>query len=433
MRRHTKPLLGLVLAMFAAGSLLSAPAIAQDGESAPAERATKKTPAMREKVYKVLSEAQELAEANNSSAALAKLNSVQKMTDLNSYERAQMWNFYGFIYFGQENYREASRAYENVLKQEALPEAMETTTVYALGQLSFVTEDYQGAVNYLNRWFKTANNPGAEAYVLLGQGYYQLGKYKEAITPVQTAIRIAGEKGQKVKENWWLLLRTFYFELNDYPQMLNSLEKLLAGWPKKEYWLQVSSVYGELGKDTRQLIAYEIAHMQGFLTRGGELVTLAQLYLQENVPHKAAKILDDGIKKGTIDATALNYRLLSQAWQLSAEDEKAIPSLEQAARLSGDGELDYRLAQAFFNLDRYDESVAAGRKALSKGGLKRADQVSVLIGMTLYNQKKYGEARDAFQVAQSDSRSARLAAQWINHCNSEQDRERQLAEATAGR
>ena len=59
------------------------------------------------------------------------------MSNLNSYEVAQMWNFYAFIYFSQDNYREATRAYENVLQQPELPLGLETTTMFTLTQLYF--------------------------------------------------------------------------------------------------------------------------------------------------------------------------------------------------------------------------------------------------------------------------------------------------------
>ncbi|MEO0973465.1 MAG: hypothetical protein AAFX85_10260 [Pseudomonadota bacterium] len=421
-------------------ALCTSVAIAQDDGGS---RETKKTPAMREKVYTVLSEAQVLLEEeNNSAGALNKLAQLEKMKDLNSYELAQMWTFYGYVYFQQENYKGAKRAYENVLKQDP-PEALQTSTTYTLAQLSFVTEDYDGAVRYLQQWFRVAINPGPEPYILLCQGMYQQAaalsgsaakkRYQEAIQPCLDGIALAKQRGTEVRENWYLLLRTFYYELNDFPQMLGVLETLITTWPKKEYWIQLSGVYGELGQEKNQLAAYEIAYKQGFLTRGSEVVTLAQLFLQAEVPYKAAKILEDGIDKGMVESNERNNRLLAQAWMLAAEDDKAIAPLQRAAALTRGGEMDYRLAQTYFNLDQYDDAVSAARDALNKGGLKRPDSVNVLLGMSLFNEKDYQGSLRAFREARNDDRSKKLADQWITHVNSEIDRERQLAQALRGR
>jgi tetratricopeptide (TPR) repeat protein len=416
---------------------LTGPVLAQDDEE------TKKTPAMREKVYTLLSEAQAaLEEEENATVALEKLEQLQKMRDLNSYELAQMWTFYGYVYFQEENFREAARAYENVLAQDP-PSAMEIQTLYALGQLSFVIEDYDSAVKYLRRWFEEAENPGPDPYVLLCQGIYQQGaelegdaakaKYREAIEPCRTAIRLARERDLPVRENWWLLLRTFYYELEDFENMLAVLEQLITDFPRKEYWLQVSGVYGELGQEQNQLAAYEIAYKQGFLTRSSEIVTLAQLLLQANVPYKAAKVLESGFEAGLVENDVQNNRLLAQAWMLAMEDAKAIDPLMRAARQSDDGELDYRLAQTYFNLEDYDKAIESARQALEKGDLKRESSVQVLLGMSLYNEERYEESKAAFREARQDSDTRQLANQWINHVTQEQDREAQLARALRGR
>ncbi|MEO0422015.1 MAG: tetratricopeptide repeat protein [Pseudomonadota bacterium] len=419
---------------------LTTAAFAQDD----GERETKKTPAMREKVYTLLSEAQALLEEEeNSAGALAKLAQLEKMKDLNTYELAQMWTFYGYVYFQQENYSGARRAYENVLKQDP-PEALQVSTIYTLAQLSFVTEDYDGAVKYLKDWFKVALNPGPDPYILLCQGMYQQAanldgeaakkRYREAIVPCQDGIALAQERGTEVKENWYLLLRTFYYELGDFPNMLAVLETLITTWPKKEYWIQLSGVYGELGQEKNQLAAYEIAFKQGFLSRGSEVVTLAQLFMQAGVPYKAAKILDDGINNTKmVESDERNNRLLAQAWMLAAEDEKAITPLQRAASLTSGGEMDYRLAQTYFNLDQYDNAIDAANEALRKGSLKRRDAVNVLLGMAHFNEKNYQESLKSFREATKDDRSAQLARQWVNHVQSEIDREAQLRAALRGR
>lgn len=395
------------------------------------ERKTRKTPAMREKTYKKLSESRELAEADDFVGALRALDSLSRQKSLNSYELAQMYNFYGFIHFSQENYAQAIRDYEKVLAQPDLPLGMETSTIYTVAQLYFSQEDYVRAELQLRKWFVVAENPGPQPYILLGQALYQQNKYREAIIPVEKAISITVAKGKPPKENWLLLLRVFYFELGDLAKVEQILKQLLVLNPKRDYWIQLSGIYGERDDVNNQLTAYEMVYIQGLLRTSREYVTMAQLYLQSDVPYKAAKVLENGFKDGLIEKNARNYRLAAQSWTMAQEDKKAIPALVNAAKVSDDGELDVRLANAYFNLRQWRASIDSSRAGIKKGGLKRSDQANILLGMALYNADRYSQAIDAFRLARRDDRSSRMASQWINHITSERARQENLRRALA--
>jgi tetratricopeptide (TPR) repeat protein len=409
---------------------LAAVAAAQGAEQKPA-RKTRKTPAMREKTYKSLSTARELAEAEDFVGALQALDRLSRQKNLNSYEIAQMHNFYGFIHFSQENYTAAIRDYKKVLAQANLPLGMETTTIYTLAQLYFTEEDYVGAEKQLRKWFAIAENPGPNPYVLLGQALYQQNKYREAIVPVEKAISIAAGQGKPPKENWLLLLRVFYFELNDMAKVEQILKQLLVINPKKDYWIQLSGIFGERDNFDKQLIAYEMTYIQGMLETSRQHVTMAQLYLQSGIPYKAGKVMAAGFKNGTIEKNARNYRLAAQAWSMAQEDDKAIPMLVAAAKLSDDGELDVRLANAYYNLGQWKKATNSSRSGIRKGGLKRNDQANILLGMALYNQDRYSNAIAAFKIARRDDRSSRIAKQWIAHIINEERRQEKLRQALA--
>ena len=168
----------LVLFGVSACLLLAAPMFSADwltgvafaqSDDKSGERKTRKTPAMREQTYKRLSESREFAEAEQYGEALKVLNRMIERGGLNSYEAAQAYNFYGYIYFSQDKYQDAIRAYQNVLAQENLPIAMETATIYSLAQLYFAIEDYGQAIAMINRWLERTEDPGPAPYILLAQ------------------------------------------------------------------------------------------------------------------------------------------------------------------------------------------------------------------------------------------------------------------------
>ncbi|MGV6850692.1 MAG: hypothetical protein ACWA5R_00755, partial [bacterium] len=88
---------------------------------------TKATVAMRQVVYEALQKAQEQLNAKDYAGALAsveKIRAGKKGKKLSSYERAQTWNLQAYLYYLQEKYKDSINAYENVLKQPDLPEAL---------------------------------------------------------------------------------------------------------------------------------------------------------------------------------------------------------------------------------------------------------------------------------------------------------------------
>lgn len=398
-------------------------------EQNSSERKTVTTPTLREPVYKALAEAQEKAEASQTAEAIAILDRMQNRGGLNSYEAAMMWKFYASIYSSRENYDDAIRAYQNLLNQSDLPEALETEALYNLGQLSFVREDYTGAIEQLERWFEVVTNPAPKAYVFLAQAYYQTEAFGKALRPAQQAVNIVEKQGDVPKEDWYLLLRAIHFEQNDYAAMARVLEKLVKHYPKKSYWVQLSGIYGELNQADKRLSAMEVAYRQNLLDEEKELVNLAQFLLLAEVPYKAAKVLQKGMKDGIVKEDEDNLRLLSNAWSMAQEAERALPTLIKAARISDTGELDVRLGQTYFQLDKWEEAVTSFRKGLDKGELDDAGNAYLLLGLSLHNLDRLNDAIDTFRMAAKYDDSKDEALRWIQYLEKEKERRELLVQS----
>lgn len=397
------------------------------------ERKTKQTAAMSEKVYKRLTEAQEIIEAQKYTEGLAILNDLLNLRSLTAYERAQIYSYFAYTYFTMERYKDAINAYENVLKQPDIPIALVMNSTYTLAQLYFIQEDYRQAIRLINDWFKLTDKPTETAYMLLGQAYYQLEQYKESLVPLMKAYNLVKGRGDNPKENLLLLLRVNYFNLNDYKNMIAVLKELVDLYPKSEYWLTMGGAYSEMKQLKKQMSIFEMLYEHGDLHSGNQQLNLANLYLLHEVPFKAANVLDAGIKSGEIKREVRNLRLLSQAWLQAQESEKSIAPLKEAAAKSSDGELELRLAQAYINLDRYREAVEALNRGLKKGKLRRPDTAYTMLGMAQFELKNFNSALRAFSKAAEDKRSAKSANQWIKYVQTEMDREKQLEESLNAR
>ncbi|MEE4277156.1 MAG: tetratricopeptide repeat protein [Halieaceae bacterium] len=422
------------------GALLGAVPSAQAQEGEAKEQEVRRTPALRNKVYERLAEAQlaagdEDAEGNKKPQDLAAAARIldemlegRRDNELNSYELANVYNLYAFIHYSKEDYTSALQAYENVVKQPDIPIAMEVNTRFTIAQLYFVQERWQEGINALKKWFEMTDTPNATAYVLLAQGYYQLEDYDTALENIEIAINDFESKGKIPKEQWYNLARFLYAEKGRVNEATEVLRQLIAFYPKKQYWVQLSFMYSELNQEAKQLATMDTAYVQDLLDKDGEYRNVASLFLNAEVPYKAAEVLREGLGEEIVEDNSKNWELLAGALRQAQEIKDAIPAMEKAANKSDDGELLTRLGSIYLDAEQHEKAVEAITKGLQRGGVKRPDNAQLVLGMAYFNLKEYAKAREAFRAAGRDERSKKYATQWIAYLNSELDRQAKLAE-----
>jgi tetratricopeptide (TPR) repeat protein len=392
-------------------------------------RETRRTPALRNKVYERLAEAQVLAEEKNYVGAkeiLDDMISEEGKRALNSYELANVYNLQAFLSYSKEDYQGSLRYYELVIAQPDIPLAMEINTRFTIAQLYFVQEKWQQGIDALLVWFNLNEKPNAGAYVLLAQGYYQVKNYNAALQNVETAIAMHEGEGKLPKEQWYNLARFLYFDKEDFDSALDVLNTLIIYYPKKQYWVQASHLYGEKKDETRQLALMEAAYEQGFLDRSSELVTMAYLYLNAEAPYYAGSVIQKGLDEELVEEKSKNYELAGSAWAQAREVEKSIPMMEKAAAKSDEGELYVRLGNVYLDGDQFAKAAESVQKGLKRGGVKRPDQAMLVLGMSYFNLGEYNKARRAFRDAGKDERSEKYSKQWIKYIASEEQRQIEL-------
>jgi tetratricopeptide (TPR) repeat protein len=388
----------------------------------------KATGAIDAKTFDKLMKAQELAEKGQYDDALAELDQL-KGAKLNSYATAQMLNFYAYIYASKSDYKKAIAAYQEVLKQEGAPEGLKLTAKYTIAQLYFQTEDYKSCIRLMEEWLATAEKPTATAHIMLAQAYYQIEGYDKALANVGAAIKLETEAGKPVQEAWLRLAAALYYAKNDYARTAQVYEQLLARYPKVSYLKQLAGMYSELGQDMKRLAVYDAAYEHGGLKNESEVLNLAYMFLGQNMPYKAGRVIEMGMEQGLIEKNGKNIETLANAWAAASEHKKAIPALTEAAKRSDKGLLYARLAGVHFDAGDYDKAAEAAIKADQKGGLKSEAGNLMLLGMAYFNSKKYEDALQAFRRAKQDKKMFSDAAKWEEYTRSEIERIRALEKA----
>jgi len=428
MTRNRGITLKLCLAVIV-GVLAFGSASAQKSQRADADTdktKTKQAQAVSKEVYERIQKAQEMVDEKDYQGALRLLNNLYNPDKLTEYEQANVLNYIGFVYYNMDDVNNAIRTYERMLAIPTLEPQMAKQTTFTMAQLLTMQEQYAKALATLDKWFMLETNPAPDPFILKAQILYNLDRYADMVKPIETAMDVARSRDKPVKEDWYGLLNFAYFQQENYRKVRDIQKILLQNWPKARYWKSLAGAYTELGEDEKLIYAYDAAHTQGMLIKDTEFVTMAQLYLQAEVPYKAATLLQDKMDGGTVPKSEKNYRLLSQAWMLAQEDQKAIPALKAAAGLADNGELDARLANAFLNVGEYGDCVTSANTAIRKGGLKNPDNIQISLGMCLYNLRRYGDSKKAFRAAAKVPRSRRTSDQWVRVIDAEIERNRQI-------
>ena len=416
-----------------------------EGASAQAEEAkakkqkTRRVPSMSETVYKKLSAGQEAIDLKDYVAAMEVINdALERSKRYNENEIANLHNMRGYIYYLQDDYAGAIREYKRVVQAgDKIPEGLETTTLYTVAQLSYVQEKYDDALKYMEIWISKAVNPSAAPRIFLATVYYQKKEYDLAVEQMEMGVKIAQERGTTITEQNWSLLTFLYFEKEDWPKVIDTLEILVELFPKREHWVRLAGVYGQEGFEKKQMYSLEAAYTSGFLEKSTDFTNLAGLLMQEEVPYRAAKVLVAGMKAESVDRDAKNLRSLGQAYQVAQEVDSAIEVFEEAAELSDDGKIFERLSYLYLEDDQFDRCVEAASGALDKGGLRKVQSVHIVKGMCLFNQNKLTTARVSFSNcrrvarAEDDKANQRICGQWITFIDRESKRQ-EIMEAASG-
>lgn len=397
---------------------------AAEVSAAPARTAaiTQRTPRMRPALFQRFAAVQRAAEGGDHAQALAMLEALAGDFDggrtLNSYERANLYYFQGFIRDARGEREAAVLAYGQVLVQQGLPLTMEVNTRYALAQLHLALGQWTQAADMLVSWFAISDDPPPEAHVLLARARHEQGRSRDALKELDAAIAEARRRHLAPQEDWYLLMRTAAYGAGDLTRTAATLETLARDFLRKEYLLQLAAIAAELNQPARRVAAMEAAWLAGWLVDAQELLGMADLYLAVGLPVRAAALLEQELAAGRIAETPANLALIATAWQQAREPALAIPRLEAAARRGKDAQLWMRLAGLQLDHEQPAGAAESARAALALDGTA-ADGVRVLLGRALYEMGRLPEAREAFLLAQQEPASQPTAAQWLRFLDTE--------------
>jgi Tfp pilus assembly protein PilF len=338
-----------------------------------------------------------------------------KMHRANPLERARVYQIWAFVYYGRGDLDSARENLELAIAEKAIPRDESADMRFQIAQIYLQENDWKQAAEQFELWFTVVRNPNAAAYHTLALTYYQLDNLDKSLENSIKAVELTDEP----REGWLQLLLALRLTRKEYKASVPLLEELVRRYPKKIYWLQLSTVHGALEHYQESLVQLQLAYAQGILTEDAELRRLAELLLFLELPYRAAGVMELGLVEDRVKRDTEAYELLSNSRIAAREFGAAVAPLEQAAELAEDGELYIRLAQVHLQGEDWEAAADSIRRAMNKGGLKSEGDAKLLMGIAYYSQKKPQQALTWFGRASRHEESAQEANVWLRYIERE--------------
>jgi tetratricopeptide (TPR) repeat protein len=286
---------------------------------------------------------------------------------------------------------------------------LKATTQYTL-------KDYRGAAATFEK-LGAQGTLTADDLTQLASAQVALKDFGKASTTLERAIA-ANDKAGRSKQNPKLLemLYAAYHESNNEAKRMQTLHRWVAAAPSASNFRYLANSY-EIASNRDPVVminVYRLGAAKGIIS-GEHYAKYAETALDLSSPGEAVAMLEKGMAAGAIKKDDRNNRLLQDAKGQMERIKATLPQQEAEAKAIQTGEPEAKLATAYFTLKNYAKASEAAQRAVTKGNLKRADDVNMLLGISLANARKTAEAKKAFTAAAAANDKTRgVADLWTS-------------------
>ena len=312
---------------------------------------------------------QKALEAYNNDLVDEALALLYEITAKASYDRAFTDNFIGKMLAGKDGEGKKALQYlKGSVEPKALNDSEHANTLRLVGDLSMQEKEYRQAIEYYDKWMKFTCKQDPDIYTRKAQAFYETKQLAKMVEPADKAIALY----EKPNKNPYVLKMTSFYERKMIPQTIQVAEVLVKTFPdNKQWWSQLGFFY-MLGEDYKKALStFEIAYNKGMLSKKSEIKALAQLYATNDIPYKAALIMEKHIKDGLIERDAKTLASLANSFHQAKEYKDAARYYGEAAKISNDPDHYRRQGILLHAAEDYKGSLKALQLALDKGAKQK--------------------------------------------------------------
>ncbi|MGL6109628.1 MAG: hypothetical protein ACRC2B_05950 [Rubrivivax sp.] len=373
--------------------------------------------ALRPEVAKPLQQAGELLKAGKSKEALAKVREAEAVPGKTAQEQLTIDRMRGAAAQRAGDNAAAAQAFEAVYASGKLSGAEQAQVAESLAFTYSQLKDNAKA----QQWIAKAQQAGSNSAQLKQLQAYlqgQSGDYGAIARDAAAAVSAAEQGGQRPAEADLLRLADAYQRTNN-PGYGATLEKLLAYYPKKDYW---AAYLGRLPRkpgfaDRYALDVMRLKLASGTMSKTEDFMEMAQLALQAGYPAEAKKIVERGFAAGALGTGAeaeRHKRLRDLALKQDAESSASIATRASEAAAAKDGNALLQAGYVYVTMGEIDKGITLIEQGIAKGGLKRPEDGKLRLGMAqLQSGKGKAKAQQTLRAVQGTDGSADIARLWV--------------------
>ena len=378
----------------------------------PAARAQGKAEAVRPEIGKPLQAAQALVRQRNGRAALAEVAKAEAVPNRSAYENFLINQMKGSAASAAGDHDTAVRSFEAVLSSGRVKGRDATTMVQAVAVGYYQKKDYSSAAKWTQRYFKEGGSDPQMRTVLL-QSYY-LGNDCTSVNRMLSAE----EGGRRNTEEELQILANCYLRQKDTGGYVNTIEKLVVNYPKKEYWTDLlSRVQKKPGfSDRLGINVYRLKMATGNMTSSNDYMEAAQLALQAGVPAEAMQIIEKGYQAGMLgkgNEAERHGRLRSLAQKQLDESKAKREQQEQEALAAKDGDGLVHVGLNYVYEGNAQKGLALIEQGIRKGGLRRPEDAKLRLGEAQLHAGQKQKAVQTLRGVRGTDGAADIARLWV--------------------
>ncbi len=371
--------------------------------------------ALRPEVGKPLQQAGDLLRAGKAREALAKVREAEAVGGKTAAEQLTIDRMKGAAAQRAGDTAAAIQAFESVFPKVSGNEAAQVAESLAFAYSQ--NKDWART----GQWIQKAQSLGSgSAQLKQLQAYVQgqSGDYAAIAREAAAAVSGAEQGGKRPDEGDLLRLADAQSRTGNAAGQAATLEKLIAYYPKKEYWgIYLARMQRKPGFSDR--FALEVMRLKlaaGILTKTDEFMEMSQLALQAGFPAEGKEIVDKGFAAGALGTgpeAERHKRLRDLANKQETEAKASIEQRAAAAQASKDGNDLVHIGYAYVTMGQAEKGIGLIEQGIAKGGLKRPEDAKLRLGVAMLKSgKNKSKAVQTLRSVQGTDGAADLGRVW---------------------
>lgn len=344
---------------------------------------------LRPEVGKPLQQASDLLRAGKAKEALAKVNEADRAGNKSAQEVLMIERMRGAAAQRAGDNATAAKAFEAAFASGKLNAAEQGQIAESLAFAYSQLKDNAKASQWVQKAQALGNN-SAQLKQLAAYLQSSGGDYNAIAKSAAAAIAAAEQAGKRPDEADLLRLTDAYQRTNNAAGQAATLEKLVANYPKKDYW---AALLGRLPRkpgfsDRFGIDVLRLKLATGNLTSANDYMELAQLAMQAGLPSEGKAVVDKGMAAGILGTgaeAARHKRLLDLAVQQEKDGKAAIANEVAQAR---DGNALVQAGTRLASYGQLDQGIALIEQGIAKDQLRKPADAKLRLGQALLKKNK---------------------------------------------